>query len=82
MHIPMNRARSGFAMLQGSRRAHEVAIRAACDLTNTSVSMGELRSLGDLNSGGLDAVILPGGESTMRIVGGEGGTASGRYTRS
>ena len=65
----------GLVMLQGSRRAHEVAIRAACDLTNTSVSIRELRSLGDLISGGLDAVILPGGESTtMRIVGGEGGT--------
>ena len=48
--------------------------RMHLELTNTQVSIRELRSLDDLIGGGLDA-ILPGGESTtMRIVGGEGGT--------
>lgn len=65
----------GLVMLQGSRRAHEIAIQNASELTNTQVSVRELRSLDDLIGGGLDAIILPGGESTtMRIVGGEGGT--------
>ncbi|DAC12765.1 MAG TPA: hypothetical protein D7H73_04035, partial [Candidatus Poseidoniales archaeon] len=62
----------GLVMLQGSRRAHEIAIQNASELTNTQVSIRELRSLDDLIGGGLDAIILPGGESTtMRIVGGE-----------
>lgn len=65
----------GLVMLQGSRRAHEVAIRAASDMVNTRVSIRELRTSNDLVGGQLDAIILPGGESTtMRIVGGEGGT--------
>ena len=57
----------GLAMLQGARNEHMHAIlKAAADL-NVEIEIRELRKSSDV--AGIDALILPGGESTaMKIA--------------
>ncbi len=57
----------GLAMLQGARHEHRHAIRRAADELGIEVEVRELRKSSDVE--GIDAVVLPGGESTaMRIA--------------
>jgi|TARA_B100000959_G_scaffold251686_1_gene281194 5'-phosphate synthase pdxT subunit len=60
--------RIGIAMLQGARHEHAQAIHSAAKQLSLQVETIELRTSADLNTG-LDALILPGGESTtMRLA--------------
>ena len=60
--------RVGLAMLQGARHEHAEALRGAADELDLSVEIVECRRAEHV-SGALDALVLPGGESTtMRIA--------------
>jgi 5'-phosphate synthase pdxT subunit len=60
--------RIGLAMLQGARHEHAQAIVGAAEELGIDAEIKVLRTSGDLD-GGIDALILPGGESTtMRIA--------------
>lgn len=60
--------RIGLAMLQGARHEHAQAIVGAAEELGVDAEIKVLRTSGDLD-GGIDALILPGGESTtMRIA--------------
>lgn len=60
--------RVGLAMLQGARHEHAEALRGAAGELEVEVEVVECRRGGDV-TGDLDALILPGGESTtMRIA--------------
>ncbi len=60
--------RVGIAMLQGARHEHAEAIRSAASQLEVEVEIVALRVPSDLEQG-IDALILPGGESTtMRIA--------------
>lgn len=55
--------RVGLAMLQGARHEHIEALHGAAQELGVSVEVVELRR-GDQVDGDLDALVLPGGEST------------------
>ncbi|MEC8816977.1 MAG: hypothetical protein VXX34_06240 [Candidatus Thermoplasmatota archaeon] len=60
--------RVGLAMLQGARHEHAEALRGAASELDLSVEIVECRRAEHV-SGALDALVLPGGESTtMRIA--------------
>jgi 5'-phosphate synthase pdxT subunit len=60
----------GIAMLQGARHAHIDAIQLAAEELAMNVEIVELRTVEDLDSRPIDALMLPGGESTvMRLRG-------------
>ena len=60
----------GIAMLQGARHAHIDAIQQAADELTMDVEIVELRTVEDLSTQSIDALMLPGGESTvMRLRG-------------
>ena len=60
----------GIAMLQGARHAHIDAIRLAAEELAMNVEIVELRTVEDLGAQPIDALMLPGGESTvMRLRG-------------
>jgi len=60
----------GIAMLQGARHAHIDAIQKAADELTMDVEIVELRTVEDLVTQSIDALMLPGGESTvMRLRG-------------
>lgn len=67
----------GVVMLQGARDAHIQAVRDAAKGIAKKVNVVELRTVEDLEvaiSSGLNAIILPGGESTtMRLTGNAAG---------
>ena len=57
----------GLAMLQGARHEHAEALRGAAAELSIDVEIRELRKASDVE--GIDALILPGGESTsMKIA--------------
>ena len=59
----------GIAMLQGATRFHEhiFSVLKAAEILNLKINIRELRKAGDVS--GIDALILPGGESTaMKIA--------------
>ena len=57
----------GVAMLQGARHEHMYSLRKAADHLEIEISIRELRKAIDVE--GVDAIILPGGESTaMKIA--------------
>tara|TARA_B100001113_G_scaffold236315_1_gene194312 strand:+ start:7757 stop:8404 length:648 start_codon:yes stop_codon:yes gene_type:complete len=57
----------GIAMLQGARHEHMYSILKAAERINTEIVIRELRKASDVE--GVDAFILPGGESTaMKIA--------------
>ncbi len=70
----------GLCMLQGARHVHIAAIERAATESGIAVEVHELRTAADLAAvdASLDAIVLPGGESTtMRLTGGteaEGGS--------
>ncbi len=60
----------GIAMLQGARHAHIEAIQRAASELSMDVEIVELRTVEDLQQQPIDALMLPGGESTvMRLRG-------------
>lgn len=60
----------GIAMLQGARHAHIDAIQKASDELSLTTQVVELRTAEDLQQQDIDALLLPGGESTvMRLRG-------------
>lgn len=60
----------GIAMLQGARHAHIGAIQRAADELMMDIEVIELRTAEDLQTQAIDALMLPGGESTvMRLRG-------------
>ena len=60
----------GIAMLQGARHAHMDALNAAATELDIDVEIVELRTRQDLENRTIDALMLPGGESTvMRLRG-------------
>ena len=60
----------GIAMLQGARHAHIEAIQRAASELSMDVEIVELRTVEDLQKQPIDALMLPGGESTvMRLRG-------------
>ena len=60
----------GIAMLQGARHAHIDAIQRAASELSIDVEIIELRTREDLEKNPIDALMLPGGESTvMRLRG-------------
>jgi 5'-phosphate synthase pdxT subunit len=60
----------GIAMLQGARHAHIGAIQRAADELSMNIQVIELRTAEDLQKQSIDALMLPGGESTvMRLRG-------------
>lgn len=60
----------GIAMLQGARHAHIDAIQRASDELSLTTKVVELRTVEDLQQQDIDALLLPGGESTvMRLRG-------------
>jgi 5'-phosphate synthase pdxT subunit len=60
----------GIAMLQGARHAHIGAIQRAADELMMDIEIIELRTAEDLQKQSIDALMLPGGESTvMRLRG-------------
>tara|TARA_B100001029_G_C15040847_1_gene443497 strand:- start:1092 stop:1661 length:570 start_codon:yes stop_codon:yes gene_type:complete len=60
----------GIAMLQGARHAHIDAIHRAASEMSLDVEIVELRTIEDLQQHPIDALMLPGGESTvMRLRG-------------
>ncbi len=57
----------GIAMLQGARHEHMHALLKAAESINIEINIRELRKSSDVD--GIDAIILPGGESTaMKIA--------------
>ena len=57
----------GLAMLQGARHEHAEALRGAAAELSIDVEIRELRKASDVE--GIDALVLPGGESTsMKIA--------------
>ena len=62
----------GIAMLQGARHAHIAAIHRAAKEWSMEIEVVELRTAEDLEMQTIDALLLPGGESTvMRLRGNE-----------
>lgn len=60
----------GIAMLQGARHAHIDAIERAANELSMVIETVELRTVEDLQQQAIDALMLPGGESTvMRLRG-------------
>ena len=60
----------GIAMLQGARHAHIEAIQRAAHELSMEIEITELRTIEDLQQQEIDALMLPGGESTvMRLRG-------------
>ena len=60
----------GIAMLQGARHAHMAAIQKAATELSMDIEIVELRTMEDLEKHPIDALMLPGGESTvMRLRG-------------
>jgi len=60
----------GIAMLQGARHAHIDAIQRAATELSIDIEIVELRTMDDLEKHPIDALMLPGGESTvMRLRG-------------
>ncbi len=60
----------GIAMLQGARHAHIEAIQRAAHELSMEIEIIELRTIEDLQHQDIDALMLPGGESTvMRLRG-------------
>ena len=60
----------GIAMLQGARHAHIDAIQRAAHELSMEIEIIELRTIEDLQHQDIDALMLPGGESTvMRLRG-------------
>ena len=60
----------GIAMLQGARHAHMAAIQKAAAELSMDIEIVELRTIEDLEKHPIDALMLPGGESTvMRLRG-------------
>ena len=60
----------GIAMLQGARQAHIEAIQRAAHELSMEIEIIELRTIEDLQHQDIDALMLPGGESTvMRLRG-------------
>jgi len=60
----------GIAMLQGARHAHIEAIQRAAHELSMEIEIIELRTIEDLQQQEIDALMLPGGESTvMRLRG-------------
>ena len=60
----------GIAMLQGARHAHIDAIQRAASELSMNIEIIELRTMDDLEKHSIDALMLPGGESTvMRLRG-------------
>ena len=60
----------GIAMLQGARHAHMAAIQRAATELSMDIEIVELRTMEDLENNPIDALMLPGGESTvMRLRG-------------
>ena len=61
---------NGIAMLQGARHAHMDAILTAATELSMDIEIVELRTMEDLENRPIDALLLPGGESTvMRLRG-------------
>ena len=62
--------RIGLVMLQGARHSHISALERASMETGIDIEVHELRKASDLESSQLDAIVMPGGESTtMRLTG-------------
>ena len=60
----------GIAMLQGARHAHVDALESAASDLGVEIEIVELRTKEDLDLYPIDALMLPGGESTvMRLTG-------------
>ena len=60
----------GIAMLQGARHAHIDAIQRAATELSMNIEIIELRTMEDMEKHPIDALMLPGGESTvMRLRG-------------
>lgn len=58
----------GVAMLQGSRHEHMHSLQQSSNLLGFEITIRELRKSSDVE--GIDALVLPGGESTaMKIAG-------------
>ena len=69
----------GLAMLQGARHEHAQAIAGAAEELGADVEIKVLRTSADIK-GGLDALILPGGESTtMQIASRHAGLLTSLY---
>ncbi len=63
----------GLAMVQGARHEHGEALEVAAAQLNQAVTVHPLRTAEDV-TGSLDALVLPGGESTtMRLATASGG---------
>ncbi len=63
----------GLAMVQGARHEHGEALEVAAAQLNQAVAVHPLRTAEDV-TGSLDALVLPGGESTtMRLATASGG---------
>ena len=62
--------RIGLVMLQGARHSHISALERASLETGIDIEVHELRKASDLESSELNAIVMPGGESTtMRLTG-------------
>ena len=62
--------RIGLVMLQGARHSHISALERASMETGIDIEVHELRKASDLESSELNAIVMPGGESTtMRLTG-------------
>ena len=70
----------GLAMVQGARHEHGEALEVAAAQLNQAVTVHPLRSAEDV-SDALDALVLPGGESTtMRLATVSGGLLEALFT--
>ena len=70
----------GLAMVQGARHEHSEALEVAAAQLNQAVTVHPLRSAEDV-SDALDALVLPGGESTtMRLATASGGLLEALFT--
>ena len=70
----------GLAMVQGARHEHGEALEVAAAQLNQAVTVHPLRSAEDV-SDALDALVLPGGESTtMRLATASGGLLDALFT--
>ena len=70
----------GLAMVQGARHEHGEALEVAAAQLNQAVTVHPLRTADDV-PGSLDAVVLPGGESTtMRLATASGGLLEALFT--
>ena len=70
----------GLAMVQGARHEHGEALEVAAAQLNQTVTVHPLRSAEDV-SDALDALVLPGGESTtMRLATASGGLLDALFT--